>query len=46
MATDKNVTFIQELYDAYAQGNSQFILDRITDGVDWVIFIEAASLYC
>jgi hypothetical protein len=34
MAKDKKVTFI--IYDAYAQGKSRFILDRITDDVDWV----------
>lgn len=36
MAKDNNVAFIEAIYDAYAQGNSRFILDRITDDVDWV----------
>src|SRR6185437_6394138 len=36
MGKDNNVGFIEAIYDAYAQGDSQFILDRITDDVDWV----------
>lgn len=35
MAND-NLTLIQGIYSAYAQGNSQFILDRVTDDVDWI----------
>jgi uncharacterized protein len=36
MAKDDNLKLIQEIYSAYAQGNSQFILDRITEDVDWI----------
>ena len=36
MAKDNNVGLIEDVYAAYAQGNSQFILDRITDDVDWI----------
>jgi ketosteroid isomerase-like protein len=36
MAKDGNLGLIQEVYAAYAQGNSQFILDRVTDDVDWI----------
>ena len=36
MAKDDNLGLIQEVYAAYAQGNSQFILDRVTDDVDWI----------
>ena len=35
MANDSNVAFIETMYDAFGQGNIQFILDRITDDVDW-----------
>jgi ketosteroid isomerase-like protein len=36
MAKKNNVALIEEIYAAYAQGNSQFILDHITDDVDWI----------
>jgi hypothetical protein len=36
MANDSNVALIETMYDAFAQGNIQFILDRITEDVDWV----------
>jgi len=36
MAKKNNVALIEDIYAAYAQGNSQFILDRITDDVDWI----------
>jgi ketosteroid isomerase-like protein len=36
MAKDDNLGLIQEVYTAYAQGNSQFILDHVTDDVDWI----------
>lgn len=35
MATDNNVKFIEDIYAAYAKGDSQFILDHVTDDVDW-----------
>jgi uncharacterized protein len=35
MAKD-DLGLIQEVYAAYAQGNSQFILDHVTDDVDWI----------
>jgi ketosteroid isomerase-like protein len=35
MAQD-NVRVIQDLYAAYAQGDSQYILNNITDDVDWI----------
>jgi ketosteroid isomerase-like protein len=36
MAKKNNVALVEDIYAAYAQGNSQFILDRITDDVDWI----------
>jgi uncharacterized protein len=33
---DDNLALIKEVYSAYAQGNSQFILDHVTDDVDWI----------
>jgi uncharacterized protein len=36
MAKDDNLGLIQDVYAAYAQGNSQFILDSVTDDVDWI----------
>jgi ketosteroid isomerase-like protein len=36
MANDDNLELIQRIYSAYAQGDSQFILDRVTDDVDWI----------
>ena len=36
MAKDDNLELIQAIYSAYAQGDSQFILDRTTDDVDWI----------
>ena len=35
MAQD-NKKLIQDVYEAYGRGDSQFILDRVTDDVDWV----------
>jgi ketosteroid isomerase-like protein len=36
MAKDNNVTLIEDVYGAFARGDIQFILDRITDDVDWI----------
>jgi uncharacterized protein len=36
MPKDDNLKLIQEIYSAYARGDSQFILDRVTDDVDWI----------
>ena len=35
MAQAENKQLIQSLYDAFAQGNAQYILDRVTDDVEW-----------
>lgn len=35
MAQD-NKKFIQDVYDAYGRGDTQFILDHITENVDWI----------
>jgi ketosteroid isomerase-like protein len=36
MAQAENTKLVQSLYDAFAQGNAQYILDRITEDVEWV----------
>lgn len=33
---DENTALIRGLYDAFAQGNAQHILERVTDDVEWV----------
>jgi len=36
MAKDDNLELVKQIYSAYARGDSQFILDRITDDADWI----------
>jgi uncharacterized protein len=36
MAQDDNATLVRTVYDAFGRGDIQYILDRITDDVEWV----------
>jgi len=36
MAQAENTKLVQSLYDAFAQGNVQYILERVTEDVEWV----------
>ena len=36
MATDNNLGLVNDVYAAYAQGNTQFILDHVIEDVDWI----------
>jgi uncharacterized protein len=36
MPTNNNIAAIKEIYAAFAQGDIQFILDRITENVSWI----------
>jgi uncharacterized protein len=36
MAQNENTKLVQSLYDAFAQGNVPYLLDHVTEDVEWV----------
>lgn len=36
MAQNNNVRVVEDAYAAFARGDVQYILDRITEDVDWI----------
>jgi uncharacterized protein len=36
MAQNENIKLVRDLYDAFAQGKVQYLLDHVTEDVEWV----------
>jgi len=45
MNGQQNVALIQSVYDAFSRGDIQFIMDRLTDDVDWKLEGPSAIPY-